>query len=182
MAVQEDKGKKLIWSGRPSVSVYYRIYAAISVVVAVVLVGIELWLGRYTAFGKTIFPSNFAGIPYVVEIGTTAIIFLAYLAKVAELALLRRRNRYELHDDGLYIDTGILNLENVYVPPMGFSDARLYRPWTLRLFKRGNIIVDTNDKRHFELSLLENPEQVQSLIRGSLSHPTVRIEGSQGSL
>ena len=132
----------------------------------------------YTSIGNFVFPSSLkigVEIPYPVETFTVAFIFVIYLAETIRLAFLRLRNRYELYDDGLYLDTGIVNLRNVYVSPMGFSDARLFRTWILRFAKRGSIILDTNDHRHFELLLLENPEEVQATIRRTLGRPTIRI-------
>ncbi|MHB1868558.1 MAG: hypothetical protein ACYCPP_06385 [Nitrososphaerales archaeon] len=168
--------RKLVWSGRPSVSVYYSIYGAISVIAIAILVITETWLGNYTKIGRAIFPASIGNIPYPAELATAAIFSLAYLAEAARLALLRKRNKYELYADGLYIDKGIVNLENVYLSPMAFSDARLLRPLALRVAKRGNIIVDTNDQRHFRLQLIGNPAVVQDLIRKTLGHPTVRLD------
>ena len=176
IAKNKAKEKTPIWSGRPSVSVYYSVYGAIAIVLAAVLVIIEVWIGNYAKIGETIFPTSFRGIPYPAELATVDTISLAYLVEAVSLALLRKRNRYELYDDGLYINTGIVNLENVYLSPMAFSDARLFRTLSLRVVKRGKIIVDTNDQRHFQLLLIENPTVVQNLIRSTLGHPTVRLD------
>src|SRR5208283_1256332 len=178
MAAQGNNDKKdrmLVWSGRPSVSIYYGIYGAISITLIALLVIAEIWLGKYK-IGQAIFPAKFGDLPYPVEAATVALILLVYLAEAIRLALLRKRNKYELYADGLYISSGIVNLENVYVSPMAFSDARMFRTLALRVAKRGNIIVDTNDQRHFRLQLIEHPLVVQDLIRGTLGHPTVRLD------
>ncbi len=172
------KGKQ-VWTGRPSVSVFYVLYGIISLVVIVVLVGLEFLAGD-TGVGKVIFPKSIVlsalRIPYPVEVGTAILVIIVYLAKVGQLALLRARHKYELREDGLYVDSGILNLQNTFVAPMAFSDARLEMPVSLRLLRRGNIIVDSNDNRHFRLLLIENPMTVQDLIRRTLGHPVVRVE------
>ena len=133
-------------------------------------------MGFTTSSAKPFFLEVFGGVPYPAELATAALILLAYLGEVAKLALLRKRNEYKLYDDGLYIDTGIVNLENVYLSPMAFSDARLFRTLGFRIVKRGNVIVDTNDQRHFQLQLIENPVAVQDLIRRTLGHPIVRLD------
>ena len=171
----------LIWSGRPSVSTFYEIYGALAAVLMVILVPAEFWLGDHTKIGGTIFPATIqfvTVVEYPVEIATVLIISAAYMVKVIRLAILKMRNRYQLYGDGLYIDTGLVNLQNAYITPMGFSDARLVRTWSLRLGSRGNLLVDTNDQRHFELKLLEKPALVQALIRKTLGHPTVRVDNS----
>lgn len=169
-----------VWFGRPSVSVFYLLYGAISLVIIAALLGLEFWLASYTSIGKTVFPKTFTfggtTISYPVEVITVIVVVAVYLAEVIQLALLRARNEYVLREDGLYVDTGILNLQNTYVAPMAFSDARLELPITLRLVKRGNIFVDTNDSRHFSLMLIEDPINVQNLIRRTLGHPVVRVE------
>ena len=65
-----------------------------------------------------------------------------------------------LYEDGLYVDSGIVNLQNTFVAPMAFSDARLVMPLSLRVVSRANIIVDANDDRHFKLLLIENAIEV----------------------
>jgi len=168
--------RKLVWSGRPSVSVFYSIYGAIAVIVIASLTITEFWFGIHTNVGKTIFPRSFGGVPYPAELVTATLILLMYAGEVARSALLRKRNEYKLYDDCLYIDNGIVNLENVYLSPMAFSDARLFRTLGLRIVKRGKVIVDTNDQRHFQLQLIENPVAVHGLIRRTLGHPTVRLD------
>jgi len=171
---------KVVWIGRPSVSVFYALYGAIAVLIAAVLVGLELWFASYSSVGRAIFPRliSFGSVrvPFPIEVVTIVIILIAYLGKAIQLALLRARNKYELREDGLYVDSGIMNLQNTFVAPMAFSDARLNMPLSLRIVKRGNIIVDTNDNRHFKLLLIVDPLTVQNLIRRTLGHPVVRIE------
>jgi hypothetical protein len=169
----------LIWSARPSVSVYYGIYGALALATIVVLVVAELFISRDMA---GIFPSSmiFASIlvPYPVELATILIVLVIYLAKVLSLAFLQIRNKYELYEDGLYVDSGIINLENTFIAPMAFSDARLIRTWELRLANRSNILVEANDGRKFLLQLIERGVDIQTMIRRILAHPTVRIEGN----
>lgn len=173
------KGKQ-VWFGRPSVSVFYLLYGIVSIVVIAILLGVELWVAANFAIGKTIIPKAVvlggSKIYYPVLIVTVVIVLIVYLAKAVQLALLRARNKYVLREDGLYVDHGILNLQNTYVAPMAFSDARLNLPLFMRIVKRGNIIVDTNDNRHFPLLLIKEPAEVQNLIRRTLGHPVVRVE------
>ena len=175
----EKNDEKPIWAGQPSVSVYYGIYGVLSVIIAAILLTIEIWLGQHMAIGHLIFPQRIRFIVdlyYPVEIITIVIIFLVFLTKAIRLAFLRAQNKYELRSDGLYMNLGIVNLENVYVSPMGFSDARVFRSLSSRLAKRGNIVIDTNDQRHFMLMSLKDPLEVQALIRRTMGRPTVRIE------
>ena len=169
----------LVWKGRPAVGSLIAIYGLISIIVIVVLVTIEWYVGNYYSIGKQIFPNSITvgsvTIPYPVELATAVIILLVYLGAVVQLLWLRARNSYELYSDGLYVNTGLINLENVYVAPMAFSDARLIRTWVLRLVNKGLIIIDTNDGRHFQLKYIRNAMEVQSLIRQTLGHPSVRI-------
>jgi hypothetical protein len=118
-------------------------------------------------------------IPYALEVATIAIVLLAYLAKLVGLAILRARNSYELRTDGLFINTGIANLEDVFISPMAFSDARLIRTLPMRIVGRSTIVVEANDKRRFEMRLVKDGQRVQSLIRSNLGHPVVRIDPGQ---
>lgn len=171
---------KQVWLGRPSVSVFYIIYGIISIAVIAVLVGLELWAGGRIPGGRLLFPKSiaFGGkvIPYPVEVATTTIVIVAYLVKDLQLAILRASHKYVLREDGLYVDRGIFNLQNTFIAPMAFSDARLNLPVSLRLVHRGNIIVDANDNRHFQLLLIKNSVEVQDLIRRTLGHPVVRVD------
>ncbi len=161
-------------------SVFYALYGVLALVIAAVLVSFESWFASSTSIGRLIFPRNLVfggmGILYPAEVATGAIIFLMYIAEVIHLALLRARHKYELREDGLYVDSGILNLQNTFIAPMAFSDARLELPISLRILKLGSIVVDANDNRHFRLLLLRDPVMVQDLIRRALGHPVVRIE------
>jgi hypothetical protein len=171
---------KQVWFGRPSVSVFYLLYGIVALVIVGILVGLELWAGSRFAAGRALLPKyvSFGGttIEYPVELVTVLIVVAAYLIKVIQLAILRASHKYILREDGLYVDKGIFNLQNTFIAPMAFSDARLNLPIGLRLVRRGNIIVDANDNRHFQLLLIKDAVVVQDLIRRTLGHPVVRIE------
>ncbi len=160
-----------IWAGRPAIGVYLAIYLLVALIAMVVLDFVEFYIGlpKGAAISRVY-------VPYPIQIITDIVIFLVFLSSSFHLLLLRARSKYELYVDGLNINTGIISLQNTYVAPMAFSDARLIRTLLLRLAGRGLIIVDTNDHRHFRLELIKNPMEVQSLIRRALSHPTFRTE------
>jgi len=172
--------EKPIWVGRPAIGVYLGIYLLFTIMTIGILVFLEFH------FGSTIIPKKViisgVSVPYPVEITTVFIGLIAYFISVINLLILRAQNKYELYVDGLNIDRGIINLENTYVAPMAFSDARLRRNWLLRLAGRGLIIVDTNDGRHFHLHLIKHPHEVQSMIRRALGHPTFRTESEAREL
>lgn len=148
-------------------------------VVLLILVTLEYIAGNNSSTDG-LFPHsvNVGGtiLNYPVELATAVIIILVFVVKAVDLLLLRARSRYELYDDGLYVNEGILNLENTFVSPMAFSDARLIRTVSLRLIRRGHIIVDANDERHFHLRMIKDPLAVQSLIRTTLSRPRVKTD------
>ena len=63
-----------------------------------------------------------------------------------------------------------------FISAMAFSDAKLIRTLGMRIVGRSMIIVEANDGRKFEMRMLEDGANVQTLIRNNLSHPTVRLE------
>ena len=174
------KSETPVWLGRPAVGAYIIIYGVIALIVTVILSTIQYFLSTSSSAGRSIFPSavHFGGttIPYPAEIVTGVIIALIFVGKVTRLAILWATNRHQLMSDGLYASRGIITLENSFLAPMAFSDARLIRTLGLRIAGRGLIIVDANDCRHFYLQYVKNPLEVQGIIRRTLAHPTVRTE------
>lgn len=177
--MQKKEERKPLWSGRPSVGSYIALYAILYAALSILLITVEFYVAS-TPFGSGLLPSSisFASLtlPYPLQLLTAFIFLLAFLVKATGLLLMKARTKYSLFDDGLYIDLGLVNLENIFVAPMAFSDARLYMSLGMRMMKKGSIIVDTNDGRHFELKMVANPVQVQGLIRQTLSHPTFRTQ------
>ncbi len=170
---------EVVWKGRPSVGVFAYLYGALALVAMLLLVGIEYWATYYAHVLPEGLSSAAPGslFPYALETLTVLVIALIYLGELVSLAFVRARNNYVLRTDGLYFNTGIANLESTFLSPMAFSDARLVRTVWMRLVGRGLIIVEANDRRRFEMRLIKDPVQVQSLIRNTLSRPTVRLEG-----
>jgi hypothetical protein len=170
----------IIWSGRPSIGVYLALYGVLAIVVAAVLVVLEVWVGdRITALSGIIFASLKLGsfsIPDVLEVATILLIVVAYAAKALGLVIYRAGHSYELHTDGLYVNKGIANLQNTFISAMAFSDAKLIRTLGMRMVGRSLIVIEANDGRKFEMRMLKDGMNVQSLVRSNLSHPTVRVE------
>lgn len=182
---EEDQSSNLgigkpVWHGKPAVGSYIIVYGVFALIAITILVTLEYELSLSSGITGSIFPASVrlggAVVPYPVEIATTVIIAIIFVVKVIQLAILWATNKYNLLSDGLYVSRGIVNLENSFLSPFAFSDARLIRTWSMRLLKRGLIIVDANDGRHFYLKYIKDPLQVQTLIRRTMAHPSVRTE------
>jgi len=180
MAEMGNRDEGVVWRGRPAVGVYIALYGALALVAAGVLVALELYTAKSISSISGIFYGSVKvgplSIPYAVEAITILVIAVVFFADVLGLVMLRASNRYQLRADGLYLNRGIAKLQNTFVSAMAFSDARLTRTLGMRIVGRGRIVVEANDGRRFELKMIKDPTQVQSLIRSSLSHPTVRVE------
>jgi preprotein translocase subunit SecG len=170
----------VVWSGKPSISVYLLLYGVAAVVAAAILVLLEVWTGdNVSVMSSLIFSSAKVGsltIPDVLEVATVLVILVLYLVKVLRLSLYKAGHSYELHTDGLYVNRGIANLQNTFISAMAFSDARLIRSLGMRIVRRSTIIVEANDGRKFEMRMLKDGVNVQTMIRNNLAHPTVRVE------
>ncbi len=167
----------VVWSGRPSISVYLLLYGILAAVIAAILVALEVWAGD-TVSG-VFFTSVRIGalrIPDIVEVVTVLVILVFYLVQAVGLALYQYGHSYELRTDGIYVNKGIANLSNTFISAMAFSDAKLIRTLGMRIVGRSTIIIEANDGRKFELRMLKDAVNVQNLIRSNLSHPTVRVE------
>lgn len=170
----------VVWTGRPSISVYVILYGVLAAIIAGILVGLEVYGGdSMKALSAVFFASVKIGsftLPDLLEIGTVLIIFIIYIVQVVGLVIYKARHSYELRTDGLNVNTGIANLSNTFISAMAFSDARLIRTLGMRIVGRSTIIVEANDGRKFEMKMLKDAPSIQSLIRNNLSHPTVRLE------
>jgi hypothetical protein len=166
----------VVWKGRPSISVYLMLYGILAAIGAAILVGLEVYAGDSTKSASSVFFASFKGIPDLLEIATVLIILVVYLVKVVRLVIFKARHEYELRTDGININTGIANLSNTFISAMAFSDAKLIRTLGMRIVGRSTIILEANDGRKFEMKMLKDAANVQSLIRNNLSHPTVRLE------
>ena len=169
-----------VWAGRPSIGVYVALYGVLAAIIAIILVGLEVWVGdTIKAVSAAVFASVDLGsfqVPYFIEVSTIVVIAIVFLAKALGLVIYRAGHSYELHTDGIYVNKGIANLQNTFVSAMAFSDARLIRTIGMRIVGRSLIIVEANDGRRFEMKMLKDGPNVQALIRSNLSHPTVRLE------
>jgi hypothetical protein len=176
-ASDQNKLDAAIWHGKPSIGSYIIIYGLFTIVLILILVTIEYVLSTSSS-ARNFLPASarFGEIvmPDPVEIITTIIILLFFVYKLIELVIVWATNSYDLLPDGMYFNHGIINLENTFVSPIAFSDARLIRTLPLRLAARGLIIVEANDGRHLYLRYIKDPVEVQTLIRKTLAHPTVK--------
>jgi hypothetical protein len=180
MAVAGKNDGGVVWQGRPAIGVYVLLYGVLALVAIGILVGLELYTARAISSISGVFyatlPAGPLDIPDAVEVITVLIIAVVFLAKVVGLIITKVENSYELRTDGLYVNRGIANLQNTFISAMAFSDAKLIRTLGMRIVGRGTIVVEANDGRRFELKMIKDSSNVQSLIRSNLSHPTVRVE------
>lgn len=169
-----------VWRGRPSIETYLILYGILALVAAAILILLEFSVASMVSGLSGIFLAFISlgpvTIPYVVPVGTALIILIVYLRKAIRLVLFRAGNSYELRTDGLYVNSGIANLQNTFISAMAFSDARLVRTLGMRVVGRSLIVVEANDGRRFEMKMIKDGQNVQSLIRNNLSHPRVRVE------
>jgi hypothetical protein len=170
----------VVWSGKPSISVYVLLYGVVAAVVAAILVVAEVYAANSVKeIGDIFFSSVTLGsvkIPDIVEVVTVLVILVFFLVRVVGLSLYKAGHSYELHTDGMYVNRGIANLQNTFISAMAFSDARLIRSLGMRIVGRSTIIIEANDGRKFEMKMIKDGFNVQTLIRSNLSHPTVRID------
>ncbi len=180
MSGPQSSTGNVVWTGRPSISVYLVLYGVVAAIVAAILVGVEVWVGdTFKGLSGLLFHSlklGSFGIPDIIEIITVVVIVVIYLVKAVGLALYQVGHSYELRTDGIYVNRGIANLSNTFISALAFSDARLVRTLGMRILGRSLIIIEANDGRKFELRMLKDGANVQNLIRSNLSHPTVRID------
>lgn len=59
---------------------------------------------------------------------------------------------------------------------MAFSDARLIRTLEMRVVGRSAIVIEANDERRFQMRMIKDALRVETLIRRTLSHATVKID------
>lgn len=180
MSVPSYATGSTVWSGGPAIGVYLALYGVLAIIVGAVLVGLEVWVGdTIKGLSGLVFASLKLGsfsVPDALEVVTILVIVVAYAAKALGLVIYRAGHSYELHTDGLYINKGIANLQNTFISAMAFSDAKLIRTLGMRIVGRSLIVIEANDGRKFEMRMLKDGANVQSLVRSNLSHPTVRVE------
>ena len=180
MADRKSADPDVIWKGRPSIGVFVGLYGLLALITIGVIDGLAIWASfRVPSLAPILRASLRFGsfsLPYAVEVAIAAVILFLFLIKVISLSIFQARHSYELRSDGLRVSRGLLNLEDDFVSAVAFSDARLIRTLEMRLVGRAKIIVEANDERRFEMDMIKDALRVQSLIRRTLSHPTVKID------
>ncbi|RBW47290.1 PH domain-containing protein [Psychromonas sp. B3M02] len=80
--------------------------------------------------------------------------------------------RYELTNERLKVKSGILNKKIDELELYRVKDYRLEKPFFLRLFSKGNIILDTSDKTHPTLILraISNSEELCDILRTNVEY------------
>jgi hypothetical protein len=180
MVDKREVDPEVVWKGRPSIGVFIALYGVLALVTMGLIAAFGIW-GSYNlpSIAPILRASLRVGpvsVPYAVEIGAAIIIFLLFLVKAIRLSIFKASHLYELRVDGLRLARGLVNLEDDYISAVAFSDARLIRTLEMRIVGRGLIIIEANDERRFEMRMIKDAAKVQSLIRRTLSHPTVKID------
>jgi len=127
------------------------------------------------------FSFNWANIFFLIMqifLWTNLVVFLAWVASLIPLLLIRASNVYILREDGLEIRTGILTSKSFVVAPAGFSDLEVTRSITDRILGTGNIVIRTQGDTDITMKRVRNPLKVADRIRAIMARPSVRIEGT----
>lgn len=80
--------------------------------------------------------------------------------------------KYELTEQKLIINSGILNVKEEEIRLYRFVDVTMEQSLFQRLFHVGNLICDTNDRSsgNFVIELVKNPRQVKELLSDAVEN------------
>ena len=166
--VSSTSSSSVLWLGKPWIlpSVLFRTIA--TVMVAVIVLWLELFLG--------IAHQSILGVPLILW---TGLLFLViWFISILSLLLLRASNVYILRNNSLTIKRGIITTSSFVISPSGFGSMEVIRSLLGRIINRGDIIIRTQDPNDTDkyLVMLRDPEKAAEQIREFMSVPIFRTE------
>jgi uncharacterized membrane protein YdbT with pleckstrin-like domain len=160
--------KSVLWTGKPWILPGALVRSTFLVVIAVVVLWLEFFLGV----------DDIVGLPVILW---TGLVFLAFwLLSLMHLVLLRASNTYILRNDSLEIRSGILTSTSFVLSPSGFSNLEVVRSISARIINSGDIIIRTQSETDSvrKMVRIRNPLKAADQIREVMARPVVRIDRS----
>ncbi len=158
----------VIWSGKPWIMPAAIIRTIMIIVVALIIVWLEFFLG--------VADSGIVGLQLVVW--TVIVFFFVWLLSLMGLLVQRAANRYVLRNDSLEVKTGLLGLRSSMIVPSGFSDLEVVQSVMGRALDYGDIILRLQSEVDRKMVKVRSPLNVGDQIRSVMARPIVRIEKS----
>jgi uncharacterized membrane protein YdbT with pleckstrin-like domain len=157
----------VVWHGKPWIVPVVIVRTVTVIVLSILFLTLEFYSG-----GASL---GLAGLP--VWAWTLLVFIVVWLVSMLELMVFRATNTYELRQDGLEVERGILRLHSFVVTPSGFGDLLVYQSIGGRIFGYGELTVNSQGERETKLRLVRSPAEAASLIRDVMGKPIVRVEG-----
>ncbi len=158
--------KDIVWSGKPYILPAAIGRTVIVVVFAFLFVLLEVYAG--VAFSKLFGES--------VYVWTLIVLFIVWAFSLLGLVLLRASHTYILRQDALEVHSGILRLRSFVVTPQGFGDLAVFQSIGGRIFRYGDLTINSQGERETRLRLVHLPFEVADKIRDIMGKPIVRVE------
>ena len=158
---------EVVWLGKPWIvpAVVFR-----SIAVFVVL-AVLVWLEVFGGIALT-------HLPFLPIFAWTILVFIiVWLLSLLDLLVFRASHTYVLRQDGLEIRNGLLRLHSFVVSDAAFGDLLVYQSIGGRIFKYGEITVNSQGERETKLVLVHSPFEIADKIRDVMGKPIVRVEG-----
>lgn len=158
----------IIWLGRPYI-LPSSIVRSISFFVAIALV---YWFEIF--FGVAFI--DFIGLP--VYVWTLVVLMVAWLFSLIHLGFVWLANRYFLRRDSLEVKHGLVTLHSFVVTPYGFADLEVQQSLSGRIFRYGNVTINSQSRNTIKLQFVKSPFKVAEQIRAVMSKPSVHLDES----
>ena len=158
--------RNVVWMGKPWIIPGVILRTVIIFVALVLLLWLEIYVG--------VFSYALAGFPIF---GWTIFAFAAiWLFSMLGLLVFWESHTYVLRHDAIEIRRGIVRLHSFVVTPMGFGDLLVYQSLGGRIFRYGDITVNSQGERQTKLVRVRFPFAVADNIRDIMGKPLVRID------
>lgn len=154
----KSSNESVLWESRPSQAINLIQYTLSIIIIPISIIIInffwELWpetLGQYK--------SLYWWLMVLVIFVPSFRVFWLYLSV--------KLNTYQITDERLHERIGILTTRKHSLELYRVKDTSIEKPFWLRLLGLGNIIIDTSDKSHPQMTLqaIKHAERVQSILR-----------------
>ncbi len=164
--VQQPAQRDVVWVGKPYIAPSVAIRTITVFAFTVVFVFLEFY-AHDAELKLWIFP---------LYIWTILIFIIIWIISIFGLLILWASNTYTLRQDAIEVRKGILSLQSFMVTPQGFGDLLVYQSISGRIFRFGDILINSQGERQTKLRLVHSPFNVADSIRDVMGKPIVRVQ------